>query len=416
MKTQFVLLPDTLYLKKHTPNIDISFESEEYTIYFKNILFPYDEKCDVVVDCKYGANFGHCWRLSNYTGEENEFDLTISVYDECGNKTISKTVKVILTDRVEDKKTDIIFIGDSMTFSQKYINHVFLKLHNLQLHGSRTLNGSIRHEGRGGWSYKDYFSYWNVHYGQSPFLFPKGIEAKDYYGCRNFVDRTKEIKEKKVTSYDCSGYDFGELRDGMYYVLDSKLYQKKQDGDVLVDENPQFEVDFAKYLERYNVKKPQIISLLLGANDLTFAHYETVEKDVNAFVENTKRMIDAIHKVDKNIAIIINLPILSAEQYAWGMQVKCGNTQKNHNFAIVHGCKALIDNFDNRQKENIYLSPMLACIDMDNGFDCTYVKDNLYSEAMTKVQSNWVHPNKNGYCQMGDAVAGVIEYIRNLSN
>ncbi len=39
-----------------------------------------------------------------------------------------------------------------------------------------------------------------------------------------------------------------------------------------------------------------------------------------------------------------------------------------------------------------------------------YEKDNIYSEIQTRHQTDFLHPSRNGSCQKGDALAGVIEY------
>ena len=74
--------------------------------------------------------------------------------------------------------------------------------------------------------------------------------------------------------------------------------------------------------------------------------------------------------------------------------------------------KRLLEEFDNKQSENIFISPMIMCLDPVNGFDHSTVKANIHSAATEIRQSNWVHPNNSGYYQMGDALASVIEYIR----
>lgn len=52
--------------------------------------------------------------------------------------------------------TKVMFIGDSMTKSQSYIDHVVNKLYNVKTVGTRTYNNDVFQEGRGGWAYKTY--------------------------------------------------------------------------------------------------------------------------------------------------------------------------------------------------------------------------------------------------------------------
>ncbi len=405
-----ILLPSTLYVKKMKAHQGLVTMHEEYNIYFKNIIQPYNEMWDVRVNCKYGENLGHCWRLSNFLEDISEFDLEIAIYDEYGEKIASRKTTVIPVERKENLKTKVLFFGDSMTHRQSYINHVVSSMRGIDTVGTRCFDGHVRHEGRGGWSYASYYKTWAAKFGLSPFLFPKGIAAKDYYGDKAFLE--KAISEDAET-YQFYGYDYEELKDGQYYVgEDQKLYIKKADADELVSDAPEFEFDFAKYLERFDIEKPEIVSVLLGANDLQTVPYERSDAKVAEYIENTKFFIEQIHRCDKNIKVIVNLPILGAEQYAWGTRLGCGGSSKMYRHNIMKASGELIKSFDGRQDENIFISPMLACIDPENGFPFNYVKVNKYNEAMEKHQSNWVHPNESGYCQIGDALAGVIEFIR----
>lgn len=58
MDRNIILLPETIYIKKMKKNQNIVTMSEEYNIYYKNILLPYDEKWDIHINCKYGQNLG----------------------------------------------------------------------------------------------------------------------------------------------------------------------------------------------------------------------------------------------------------------------------------------------------------------------------------------------------------------------
>ncbi len=409
MNDILILLPDTIYIKKMKSNQNIITMSEEYNIYFKNILLPYNEKWDIQIKCKYGQNLGDCWRLSDYTESDDEFEFELIVYSEYGKKICSKKSKIIMSERSENIRTKLMFIGDSMTYSQKYVEHIFTSLRGIETVGMRSLNDNIMQEGRGGWSYDQYFNSWYEQFGLSPFLFPKNIMGKEYYGNKDFADI---VNDKNAVTYQYYGYNFGEIKDGQYYTSCNKLYRKNGNESELIADNPEFEFDFLKYLERFDLKKPDIVSLLMGANDLQICPYEESENRIAKYIDNTEKIINEIHRADKKIKIIINMPVSGAEQYCWGTQLGCTGSEKMYRFNIMHASDCILKKFDNRQKENIYVSPMNACIDPVNGFPYTYVKANKYTEEMVKKQSNWVHPSLSGYCQMGDALAGVIEYIR----
>ena len=55
-KDILILLPDTIYINKLLRNQDIGIKTEEYNIYFKNIIHPFNPMWDIQVNCKYGKN------------------------------------------------------------------------------------------------------------------------------------------------------------------------------------------------------------------------------------------------------------------------------------------------------------------------------------------------------------------------
>lgn len=47
-----------------------------------------------------------------------------------------------------------------------------------------------------------------------------------------------------------------------------------------------------------------------------------------------------------------------------------------------------------------------------NGFDSEGYRPNPYSANIERHHSNWVHPNLDGHRQIGDALACVVEKLR----
>ncbi len=404
-----ILLPDTLYIKSAGSDKESLVFHEEFNIYFKNIIRPLSDMWDIRVECEYGENLGKCFRLSDFSEDVSEFDLAISVYGEYGERLAEKKCLVRVGKRHENKKTKLMFLGDSMTHGRVYVNHIMNSTRGIETVGTRSYDGSVKIEGRGGWSYDAYFTRYFESFGMSPFLFPAGVDAKDYYGDLGFIEKTKR---RDTDAYQYYGYDYSEIRDAQYYSLEKKLYRKKGDGEELISEEPEFEFDFGKYLERFGLDTPEIVSVLLGANDLFFATYENSAEKISEYVNYALQFADKIHAVDKNIKIIFNLPIICAEQYAFGKSYGCQSTEKMYRFNIMKAAQRLIETFDNRQSDNIYLCPMSAAIDPDEGFCKGFFKANKYSEISEQRHTDAIHPSRVGYMQMGDALASVIECIR----
>lgn len=404
-------LPDTLYVMRMPPRQDIVTMHTEFNIYFENIIYPYNKNWDVLVNCKYGKNFGNCWRLNDYNENDSDFDFEIVIYNECGEKLISKKSKIVVSDRTENNYAKIMFIGDSMTHAQEYINHIVSCLYGIQTIGTRSIDGMIKQEGRGGWCYNQYLTGFCEQPGASPFLFPKGVDANDYYGDKDFADK---ILDNTAPTYSYYGFDYNPISDGQYFVRKGVLFRKNNDNEEMVSERPEFEFSFEKYIKKNNLDMPDMVSLFMGANDLSCVgcSYNEINDKIKDLVMHTQTVIDSIHDCSNKIKVIINLPIICGEQHAWGNQFGCNGSAKMYRYAISHAAKKILDKFDNAQRNNIFISPMLLCIDPINGFQMGFEKVNRYCEKSEKYHSDCIHPNNSGYCQIGDALACVIEYIR----
>ena len=173
METCRILLPQTLYVLRDKPHQTIKTDSEEYNIYFANVIHPLLPGDDVVVNCAYGRNYGDRWCITEFPYDVDAFPLEIVVYDAWGRRRGEKS----LTVRLQNKKRPetplrVLCFGDSMTRSQLYMEHIAMKLYNVRFVGTRSYNGTIRHEGRGGWSFDTYRTRSN-----RPFCSPRGQRA-----------------------------------------------------------------------------------------------------------------------------------------------------------------------------------------------------------------------------------------------
>jgi len=399
-----IILPDTLYILREKTKQDIAPQREEYNIYYKNILFPYSEDFDVKIDCAYGKNLGHCWRLDTF-GEESIFPLRIRIY-LYAELLADKTVNVHLTGRTA-KKASLLCIGDSMTRGEEYVFQAAWKLENTDTVGTRQLRYAS-HEGRGGWRIQLFLERFYDNTGDvSPFLFPKGIAAKDYYGSFDFWERVHETPNQYVTS----GYKYSPIREGMYTMKDGTLCKFENGAFTVISESPEFEFSFEKYLDKHGFDRPDIVTFLFGANELQMTAYEDSEKDIAAMLARYETIIEHIKK--DNTKIVINLPVCGADQYCWGTGCGCRGTVKQYDYNIKMLSKAIIEKYGNREDEGFFVCPMLAVCDPYTGFADTVTVDNMYTEHKNRHLNNWVHPNGNvGYKQMGDALAGVVCRIK----
>ncbi|MBR3942784.1 MAG: SGNH/GDSL hydrolase family protein [Clostridia bacterium] len=400
-----ILLPDTLYILRDKTNQVVTTNVEEYSIYYKNILYPFDSNYDIKIDCDFGMNLDRCWRITDFSNCKKTFPLTLSVY-LFGELLVKKSITIEIVER-NNQELSLLCIGDSMTQAEEYEMQAVIKAEKIKTLGTRC-SKLVHHEGRGGlklYSYRHIYTH--AGWFTSPFLFPENIPGELYYGDESMW----ESVQNEPNRYTSVGFTYKPIQDGMYTLRDGKLYLYKNDSYELVYEAPVFTFDFEKYMLRNQIETPDVVSFLFAANDLQVTPYEQTADEINTMLTYQEEMLENIQKYVKNI--IICLPVCGADQYCWGTRMGCKGTVKQYEYNMKHYAKALLEKYDNRQSEGIYICPMSAVCDPDAGFNTDSSPANIYSVLPVHHQTNWVHPNVAGYKQMGDALAGVLCKVKN---
>jgi len=401
-----ILLPQQIALVKHSHNITIEEEYKGFSIFYENIIYPLKSEYDILVDCKYGENLGTHWYIENLPDEN--FTITLKVYNEEGILIAKKSSEILIFEKPTDcEPFNILCIGASNTRSCAYLEHINDNLSNIYFKGTRSFNQKMFHEGRGGWHAYNYLHTYRNFCGSSPFVFPKGVGAKEYYGDMEFIDI---VNDKNHETYSYDGYNIPPIEEGQIYHREEKLYRYSKDGDVLVSSNPKWEYRFDKYVEKYDIGKIDAVSLLFGGNDLQVCPYEESKKYIDIFIDNLEIMINGIHEYNTDIAVIVCMPLIGAEQYAWGKSIGTKGSSKMYRFNVQRASKQILEKWENC--ENIFIAPTLLNMNPADDFSYQHYKTDVYSENTVRAHRNWVHPNRVGYRHIADAVAGVIERIR----
>ena len=146
--------------------------------------------------------------------------------------------------------------------------------------------------------------------------------------------------------------------------------------------------DLGYYMSSNGFSGLDVFIIVLGIND-TFGTTDdnVLNTRINAMIADYNAIISSIHEYDPNIKVGVTVTIPpSSSQDIFGDTRGVGQTQwryKRNNFIWNH--KA-IDNFKNKESQNIYLVPLNHNLDTDN---------NL---------ADHVHPTESGYNQMGDSL------------
>lgn len=408
----FISLPKIIPILRCRERQDVRTDHEEYNLYFQNIIHPYRESYDVQILCEYGNNFGTFWRINSFPYHVSSFPLTVIVYDDEGSELARKSCTVELYEK--DWNTDpfrvLVMAGDSYTHAQKYLEHVAMKMCGIQFDGTRSFNQVIRHEGRGGFATFDYMEKHQGPYGYSPYLFPVGVKAEDYYG--DITHETRALNDPLEAPYELTGYQTQPLRDGMIYNRDNRLYYQDHGEEKLFDDDPQWEFSFSKYMRKHQLAKPDAISLKIGGNDFNLLHYDTMEQGIARLCNNIQAMIDSVRKYDAGIPIILHTASLyTSDPYAFGLMFGCKSSVKERRFMVAKYLEQMLERWDD-PANGLYICPIHAVIDPINGFRREAFRTGRYYDTLEVHVAEGIHPTLGGYYQLGDALAASIQKIR----
>ncbi len=410
----FILLPQRLPVLRPRKDQTIRTDKEECNLYFSNMIHPYHSGLDVHIECDYGCNYGSFWRLDAYPYEVDSFPLSVSVYDENGSLLAKKNTTVELYEKdASHAALSVLPIGDSMTQAQKYLEHTAEKLRGVTFVGSRSFDGIIGHEGRGGFASEDYRYKHQDPYAYSPFVFPVGVSAAEYFGDITFWTAVNENAASNYYVYD--GYAARHPQNGQIYNREDVLYKMENGTERIYDSLPQWEFHFGKYLQQQSFAAPDVVSVLLGTNDIMKLTYETMEEGIAHTLQNMDAIIQSIRANAPSAKLLLCLPILPTESdYAFG---KCFGTQKSSKqsrMIMKEYLRRFMERWDGREDEGIYLVPMYVVIDPLRGFKTDAFSTGLYDGQLEVQVGEAIHPNPAGYFQMGDALAAVLQKLRTI--
>jgi hypothetical protein len=418
-----VVLPRKMYaLLGDTTNI------QSTDIYFKNIVKGNMNLVNVDVDASYGRQYSDRWHLEagntsipEYNVTSGNFDVTVKLRDMNMNvlKTAVTNVEIV-SKTTPTTPVRLLCIGDSMTRPNTYAKQVQDILPNVKTVGTRTYDDGVSNgEGRGGWTVSNYLNNIGMSSGvDSPFLFPVGVPGSKYWG------NTEQWK--KICYTDPNGYDYQGFQKiakgwtGTDFLFDTNGYPKnpsvedvvidptkpagsrflKWDGSEWVVMNPQptVEFNFAKYMERYasafGVGAPTVVTILLGAND--FQTTDGINGGIESYISGIKTIINSIKAYNSAIKVVINLPIIGNTQDIWATAKGTSGTAEMYRQNMQKVGRRILTEWDNDTQlaNGIYVCAMNAVID---------TAQNL---------ADWVHPNSEGYKQIGNALAALIQKIR----
>jgi len=327
-------------------------------------------------------------------------------------------------------------IGDSFTngafFQDALLNKGYVP--NIKMVGLRDVMGHPGQfdEGRGGWTLKRYFTVTNQRTEAYNGFWQPGKDYK-YWGSTDFWTLVKDIHSNPNNEWTFSEkYNAGRFYSKSIsfdektgYKLNPKqndiMYDNTLDSYVKFDSSKWVEVhyqdfnwnfDYKKYLSMWDLDHPMILAEFLGLND-----FRSAPNPSNIdFTEWNAQMEEVIASYLK--AVPTGKFILMTPSSTCGiLDNKAGDFTTKQNACMWELRKNIIEMFDNRTDENIYIVD--AAIAIDNLDGSNFLTDSTYilpyaeysGNRMIPVQTGNPHPYPN-YPTMGISLAAFIQRFR----
>lgn len=339
---------DTHSFPLNLPSKLYALVGEELNVWFDNLVDGHDTDYVFEVNCSVGMQLERCYRL--VADEAGEYNLTIKAIDKHG-ASVTKTAKIIVAaaDAGSGDTATLIVLGDSTTNNGIAIDKLNTNfMTDAEPMGIATLGtrgeGRNMHEGRSGWTFRLYF--------------------------------------------ESAGGDADPSVVNPFYNPTTQTF------------------DAAYYFANSGVAVPEWFFVNLGIND-TFSYYddETLETCIETLNTYCDQMITSLKAAASGIKIGVCLTIPpNYSQDAFGKEYKCGQTRNRYKRNNVLWVENLIEKYDGRENERIYLVPIHTNLDTKYGMSMEEMPHSKRNAGtyLSPYGNGGVHPDTDGYWQIAD--------------
>lgn len=344
---------------------------------------------------------------------------------------VLKTVEcIVIAGEAGVGKNEVLvqFLGDSFT-KGNYFKSAFLEkgfVPNVKCVGLRTINGyeNQYHEGRGGWTLENYFSnkvenavFFN------PFLQPQGKQR--YWGSTEFWRTAIGVNNKTIVStglepaYSCGDYDGSRFttegflsnpeKNDLMFDYPNKCFVAwtGKSWEKIEKENLIWTFQYGKYLSMWNIRSPKFLIVMLGLNDFRNKPIPSDYADWNAHMET---LLKSYKEAVPDGRLVICTPCSSCGI----LDNKAGDFTIRQNAAMWEARRNIIDVFDRRESEGIYIVDASITIDNENGYNSKKTElpyEGYIGETRLTIQEGNPHPYPN-YPNLALPIAAFVQYFR----
>lgn len=326
----------------------------ELNVYFENLTEDWT-RYDWNVDCTKGMQLERGYRVTPTDSDAGSYTLTITATDSTGTVTTATTTLIITASSAGSGVTDtLIVLGDSTTNNgiavTKLAQNFADDVMSLTLYGTRG-TAPYKHEGRSGWTFNNYFTV--------------AVDSANSSVVNPFYNPTTQT------------------------------------------------FDASYYFDNSGVSIPNWFFINLGIND-TFSY--TTDSGLESAITTIKglcnAMIASLKAAAPNMKIGLCLTIPpNHSQDAFGKAYNCGQTRDRYKRNNVIWVNDLIETYDNRETDGVYLIPIYTNLDTvyNMGLESIPVNSRNSTTYESPIGNGGVHPVESGYWQIADVYTAFLK-------
>jgi len=378
-------------------------------------------------------------RVASINKPEDGTTVTISLINEDKFDTIKSITSEIVTGKpgAGDDSVFVSIIGDSFTNGAFFKDALITKEYvpKIQLVGLRNALGCPGQydEGRGGWTLADYFTV-STDRANSYNGFWQPVGSYNYWGATAFWKLANEVRINPKGNWTFNESYFTGRFETQSLLFDANTGYKlsPQASDLMFDNAKghyvkyngskwiraayndfSWSFSYEKYLAMWKLPKPSILIEFLGSNDFGKVNGDPSLIDFRKWNSQIREMAASYLKAVPGGKFVM----LISGSASGTLDNTSGDFNTRDNAIMWELRRNIIENFDKKESENIYIVDTGISIDSEYGFnlssDAKYTRP--YSEYPGKesitVQTGNGHPYPN-YPNMGVSLAAFIQKYR----
>ena len=146
-------------------------------------------------------------------------------------------------------------------------------------------------------------------------------------------------------------------------------------------------------------------------NDIFGATDKTLDARIKTVLANADTLIALFRKEAPDAVIGVGFVTSGANQDAFGNNYKSNQTSFGYYRNHFRLNQAMAKHFAGRINEKFVMIPSNVNLDTENNFPIAKTRINTRNLTPVIRQNNGVHPDKNGYRQMGDSYFAWLKYL-----